>query len=186
MKYLDGHYYHIYNRGAHKERIFFEDENYVYLVSLLQKYLQRYAVAVTAYCLMPNHYHLLVRQKQDGDIGGFLRTTFNAYVQAINKRYGHSGTLFQGQTKVKHVDSNEYCLKLIRYIHQNPIAAGLVSSLNEWNFSDYQEWIGLRSRVLDDFQLRDAFFGSPVLYEVFVNSDADEPEELFAGRMFPD
>jgi REP element-mobilizing transposase RayT len=107
MKYLDGHYYHIYNRGAHKKEIFFEPANYMYRISLFNKYLHRYEVSVVAYCLMPNHYHLIGRQNGHGDIGGFLRPTFNACTQAINKRYGHSGTLFQGQSKSKHIDSGE-------------------------------------------------------------------------------
>ncbi|HTR82585.1 MAG TPA: transposase [Bacteroidota bacterium] len=177
MKYLDGHYYHVYNRGAHKKQIFVESPNCAYLVSLFAKYRTRYNISISAYCLMPNHYHLIARQNEEGDIGGFLRTTFNAYTQAFNKRYGHSGTLFQGQAKVKHVDNQKYCLQLVRYIHRNPIAMPFVSSLRDWEFSDYLEWIGLRPRLFADFDLRDTFFKTPMEYESFVDSYTGDTEK---------
>jgi putative transposase len=177
MKYLDGHYYHVYNRGAHKKKIFYEPANYFYLVSLFKRHHHRYEIAVAAYCLMPNHYHLVIKQNEGGNIGGFLRTTFNGYTQAVNKRYGHSGTLFQGQAKCKHVDSSEYCIQLVRYVHRNPINSELASNLRDWIFSDYPEWIGLRTRLLADFELRNAFFKTPFQYERFVEDYAQDVEE---------
>ena len=184
MKYQVGHYYHIYNRGAHRKDIFHEAENYFYLVSLFRKYINRYEVAVVAYCLMPNHYHLVIRQNEYGDIGGFLKTSFNAYTQAMNKRYGHSGTLFQGQCKCKHVDSREYCLRLVRYIHRNPLSSQMVSHLRDWMFSDYLEWIGIRTRLLADFELRDAFFKSPSKYERYVEEYVEDNEVSIDLRTF--
>ncbi len=174
MKYLDGHYYHIYNRGAHKEKIFFENTNYLHLISLFKKYSAQYNVIVAAYCLMPNHYHLILRQKDNGKIGDFLRTTFNAYTQAINKRYDHSGTLFQGQCKAKHLNNDEQCLQVIRYIHRNPVAVLLVSSLRQWQFSNYLEWIGLRHGSLIDSDLRDSLFKTPTDYEKFAEEYFEE------------
>ena len=176
MKYLSGHYYHIYNRGAHKKRIFFERTNYLHLISLFKQNSSRYKVIIVSYCLMPNHYHLIVRQEDGGNIGNFLRTTFNAYTQAINKRYNHSGTLFQGQCKSKHLNTNEHCLQAIRYIHRNPLSAFLVSSLREWEFSNYLDWIGLRQGTLADFALRDGVFKTPRDYEKFVEKYIAEEE----------
>ncbi len=141
MQYTEGCYYHIFNRGAHKEAIFFEEENYRYLITLFTKYSVQYKVTVAAYCLMPNHYHLIVKQNEFGSIGSFLKTVFNAYTQAINKRFELSGTLFQGQAKVKEIDSDSYCLQVIRYIHLNPLNAKIVKSIEEWNHSNYLEWI---------------------------------------------
>ena len=186
MKYLDGNYYHIYNRGAHKEKIFFESANYLHLISLFKKYSSQYNVIVVSYCLMPNHYHLILRQKTSGGIGDFLRTTFNAYTQAINKRYNHSGTLFQGQSKSKHLKNNEHCLQAIRYIHCNPVAAHLASSLTEWQFSNFLEWIGLRRGTLADFDLRDKFFKTPRDYEKFaeeyIEKEKTRGEDLYLAE----
>ena len=174
MKYHNGHYYHIYNRGAHKEKIFFESANYLHLISLFKKYSSQYNVIIVSYCLMPNHYHLILRQKDNGKIGDFLRTTFNAYTQAINKRYHHSGTLFQCRCKAKHLNNDGRCLQVIRYIHRDPVSALLVSSPRKWQFSNYLEWIGLRQGTLADLELRDSFFKSPQHYEKFAEEYIDK------------
>ena len=177
MKYLDGHYYHVYNRGAHKQNIFFENANYLHVISLFKKYISQYNIIIAAYCLMPNHYHLILRQREAGDIGGFLKTVFNSYTQAINKRYGHSGTLFQGQSKARHIANDENCLQVIRYVHRNPLLANLVSSLRDWEFSNYLEWIGMRQGVLVDLDLRNAYFKTPLDYEKFVEEYSEGKEK---------
>jgi len=169
MKCLDGNYYHIYNRGAHKQPIFFEDENYFHLVNLFIKYFSQYRITIAAYCLMPNHYHLILKQNETGSIGSFLKTTFNAYTQAVNTRFGLSGTLFQGQAKIKHIDTDSYCLQVIRYIHLNPVVAGLVTLPEEWEFSNYREWIGTRRGLLIDHELKTGYFKNGEQYNFFVN-----------------
>ena len=130
MKYRDGNYYHIYNGGSRKGRIFFSQENYNYLLRLLANNSQKYSTAVIAYCLMPNHYHLVLLPTEGGSVSKTLQTTFNSYVQAMNKNYKLSGSLFQGKTKSIIVDSDEYPVNLVRYIHLNPVKANLVLNGN--------------------------------------------------------
>lgn len=168
-KYLDQETYHVYNRGAHRFPIFLCDENYYYCLRLLFKYATRYMVAVLGYCLMPNHFHLLLWQKTGGSISRFIQATFNAYSQAINKRTGHSGTLFQGKAKGLRVDSDHYALEVIRYIHLNPVAAGFVSDPADWEFSDYIQWISGMSDGLTDLSLRKEYFDSGKDYARFVS-----------------
>ena len=79
MKYNNHSYYHIYNRGAHREKIFYEDENYRYLESLIVKYSQHFHVTIAAYCLMPNHYHIIAKQQPSGSLSSFLKNIFSAY-----------------------------------------------------------------------------------------------------------
>jgi putative transposase len=177
MQYTEGCYYHIFNRGAHKEPIFFEEENYRYLITLFTKYSEQYKVIVAAYCCMPNHYHLILKQHEFGSIGSFLKTVFNAYTQAINKRFGLSGTLFQGQAKIKEIDSDSYCLQVVRYIHLNPLTAKLVKSVEEWSYSNYLEWIGKRDGGLMDYQLRDSYFKSSESYRNFVEDYIEEKDQ---------
>jgi putative transposase len=139
MKYQDHSYYHIYNRGAHREKIFFENENYRYFESLMIKYSQQSNVTIAAYCLMPNHYHIIAKQQPSGSLPTFMKKTFSAYTQAINKRFGFSGTLFQGQAKIKEITTDSYCLQVIRYVHLNPVTAKMVASADEWIYSNYHK-----------------------------------------------
>ena len=117
---------------------------------------------------MPNHFHLLLRQKQHGSISRFLQTSFNAYTQSINKRTGHSGTLFQGVAKHLHVDSDQYALEVARYIHLNPVAAGFVNDPSEWEFSDFVQWTSKVTDGLTDLSLRNTYFDSGKDYAEFV------------------
>ena len=176
MEYKENSYYHIYNRGAHRQKIFFEGENYRYLTTLFLKNSARYSVTVAAYCLMPNHYHLVLKQKQLGSIGSFLRTTFNTYTQAVNMRLGISGTLFQGQAKGKEITTDAYCLRVIRYVHLNPVAAKLVTSVEDWPFSNYLEWVDKRRSPLVDTELRASYFPNPEEYREFVKGYRMEKE----------
>lgn len=145
-----GHYYHVYNRGDRKLPIFFNDENYLYCIKLAKKYSQKYKIAVIAYCLMPNHYHFLLRQDGDTAISRFMGVLFNAYVQAVNKEQERSGTLFEGRFKFVLIDKEEYLIHLCRYIHLNPVKAGLVSQPRDWQYSNYLEWVNKRDGVLID------------------------------------
>jgi len=183
MKYNDGKYYHVYNRGSRKGRIFFSQENYFYLLRLLSSNAEKYPTAVIAYCLMPNHYHLLLFQQKGGSIFKTIQTTFNSYVQAINKKYKFSGSLFQGKTKSILVDSNEYAVHLVRYIHLNPVKAKLVLAPREWRFSDYRRWVDIRNpsdglKPSDGFlRLRDSYFGGGDNYRKFVEEHDEKAVE---------
>ena len=83
-EFARGQYYHIYNRGAGKSKIFFIEDNYRYLLKLMQRYMGKYSVSVIAYCLMPNHYHFLLMQLTGEPLSKFINVLFNAYVQALN------------------------------------------------------------------------------------------------------
>jgi putative transposase len=83
--FTPGQYYHIYNRGAGKGQIFFNEGNYEYLLRLVKRYYQKHGATVIAYCLMPNHYHFLLRQETDELLSKFVGVLFNAYAQALNK-----------------------------------------------------------------------------------------------------
>lgn len=94
---------------------------------------------MVAYCLMPNHYHFLVRQLSDRALSQWVQMLFNGYSQAINQQLNRKGTLFQNRAKHILIDKDEYLVHLVRYIHYNPVEAGLVHSPEEWQFSNYLE-----------------------------------------------
>ncbi|VAW31914.1 hypothetical protein MNBD_CHLOROFLEXI01-3643 [hydrothermal vent metagenome] len=163
-----GSTFHIYNRGANRAPIFFSQENYLYCLRLIKKYAITYQITLIAYCLMPNHYHFLLRQDGDIPISKFINVLFNAYVQAINWQRSRSGTLFEGRFKHKLVDRDEYLIHLCRYIHANPVKAGLVTRLEDWPYSNYPEWIGERPGKLVDHDFVDAYFPERQNYTEFV------------------
>jgi REP element-mobilizing transposase RayT len=149
FQFVAEQYYHLYNRGNNFQTIFFEQENYLYFLSLIRKYLTPEDVEVIAYCLMPNHYHLLVYLHSD-DLSKCMQPLLLAYTKAINKRFNRVGALFQGRFKGKWIDRNAYLLHLSRYIHHNPVTAGLVSKPEDWEFSSYRDYIGIRAGTLPD------------------------------------
>ncbi|MCR4439385.1 MAG: transposase [bacterium] len=140
--FAPGNYYHLYNRGVSRQNIFFSDENFLFCTRLIEKYARAHLIAVIAYCLMPNHYHLLVRQDGQAAVSRFISVVFNTYVQAVNRQLGRSGTLFQGRFLHVQVEREEYLVHLCRYIHLNPVVAGLVRNPEDWAFSNYLECVG--------------------------------------------
>jgi putative transposase len=178
MKYEEGKYYHVFNRGASKGRIFFGPDNYRYCIRLVDKYRREQLVSVFAYCLMPNHYHFLLRQNVDGSISKFLQNIFNSYTQAVNLQQKRSGTLFQGRAKSRLVKNDAVALHLVRYLHMNPVGARLAESPEQWEFSDYRVWCGDVRPVVTDLRLRDAEFSSPALYADFVRGMQEKEERV--------
>ncbi len=182
--FAQGQYYHIYNRGAGKAKIFFNDGNYQYLLRLVKQYYQKYGVTIIAYCLMPNHYHFLLRQEAEEPLSRFMQVLFNAYVQALNLQQERTGTLFEGRFKHKRVEKWEYLIILCRYIHRNPVEARLVARPEDWEYSNYREWIGLRNNELTDKDFVQEHFHSATEYVKFVNDVEDEQKSYEKIRKY--
>ena len=148
--FIDGEYYHVFNRGAHKIDIFLEEKDYerfqlllhlannrdgVNLRNIFIKYKgkpisaifeseipDKGLVEVLAYCLMPNHFHLVLRQKSENGISSFLKRLLTGYSMYFNLTNEHSGTLFQGPAKSRLVDNEAYFRYIFAYVHLNPLA----------------------------------------------------------------
>ncbi|MBI3738250.1 MAG: transposase [Chloroflexi bacterium] len=168
LLFLPNNYYHTYNRGAHRSNIFLNNADYVFLLKYVKREMERYDITVIAYCLMDNHYHFLLRQNGNIEINQFMQAVFNIYAKAFNTKYNHSGTLFEGPYKAIHVERSEYLLHLCRYIHRNPLEAGLVVKPEQWDYSNYAEFIGKRDGTLVDHEFVKMNFGSFKAYEDFV------------------
>ena len=171
IHFQKGHFYHIFNRGVERHKIFYQEKNYIYLLQKAKTLTIRNNLTIIAYCLMPNHYHFLIRQDAELPISAFIQNLFNSYSKAMNKMYNRSGTLFEGKYKAKQVQNEAYLLHLCRYIHRNPIDAEkpLVNDLKKWRYSNYLEWIGERSGVLVDKNFVREHFSSAEDYIDFVN-----------------
>ncbi|MGB2965299.1 MAG: transposase [Anaerolineales bacterium] len=142
---IPDHYYHIYNKAVTDNLLFNEEKNYRFFISKIQEYLPDTA-KVLAYCLMPNHYHLIVQIK-NCDFPSSMRRLALSYVVAYNNFYDRKGHLFSGRYQRKHVEDLRYLLHLSRHIHLNPVKAKLVTKAEEWKYSSYREFIGLTRPV---------------------------------------
>jgi putative transposase len=135
---------------------------------------------------MPNHFHLLVRQEGEDRSGRVVQIACNGYTQAFNRRYGHSGTLFQGRYGRILVGSDEYLRHLCRYIHANPVKDGFALRPELWPYSNYADWVGERRGVLLDQAARQRqaveqafmaeFFGPVERYRAFVAGWAERKQ----------
>lgn len=140
-KLIPGEYYHLYNRGVDRNNIFFEPENWEYFLDRLHHYFTPQTSQLVAYCLMPNHYHLLLQIKIE-DFGRKVMHPFSiTYTKAINKQQNRVGSLFQGPFQLRQIKSHDDLLHLTRYIHRNPIEAGFTKTLEEWTFSSYHDYL---------------------------------------------
>ncbi len=163
-----GMYYHIYNRGARQATIFREATNFLFVISKIQEYCCSYEVAMIAYCLMPTHYHFLLRQEGEIPAGKLAQAVFNSYSKAYNKMYAHSGTLFEGRFRAKVIQTSSHLLHLCRYIHGNPVKDGIVADPRDWPYSNYLEWMGERSGKLADEDFIKEQFSSSEEYKQFL------------------
>jgi REP element-mobilizing transposase RayT len=170
--FLAGEFYHLYNRGVDRAAVFFGDDNYRYFMRLLIEKAELHAVGIVTFCLMPSHFHFLVRPTFDATVGRFINSLRGSYVQGLNAARHRVGPLFQGRYKSVHVDRNEYLAHLARYIHLNPAAANLVARPQDWPYSNY------RSIPMDGV-LVGGLFRDAASYRSFV--EAPEPLELPAS-----
>ncbi|WP_448571055.1 transposase [Trichothermofontia sp.] len=181
LTFQPGHYYHLYNRGNDRKPIFFVRENYLHFLRLIRRYLIEPTLDVLAYCLMPNHYHLLVQCKTD-DVSGAMMRLSVAYTKAMNRRYNRVGVLFQGQFQAIAVDSDEYLYHLTRYIHLNPVKAGIVAHPKDWEFSSYLDDAGLRSGTLPKLEIVQRQLVSEAAYQTFLKPD-DAPRSAMTREL---
>jgi REP element-mobilizing transposase RayT len=179
-----GNFYHIYNRGNNHQAIFFERENYLYFLRLVRQHLTSNGVDVVAYCLMPNHYHFLVYLR-DETLSDAMKSLSLSYTKAINQRFNRVGVLFQGRFQTIHIDRTDYLVNLSRYIHLNPVKAGLVQQAEEWEFSSYLEYAGLRRGTLPKTEFIRAQIEGKLAYHQFL-TDCPLPDSMGFKRLLLD
>ncbi|MGB0880306.1 MAG: transposase [Polaribacter sp.] len=137
-KLESGNFYHIYNRGNNSQYVFLDELNYSYFLNLVKKYLVPIS-KIYCYCLLKNHFHILLRIDDDSiNASQRFSNLFNAYTKAINKKYGRTGSLFEKPFKRIKISDEEYLKKLILYIHLNPEKHQISEDFKEYKHSSYQ------------------------------------------------
>lgn len=158
-----GHFYHIWTHANGSENLFRCDDNYRYFLEKYQYHVHP-TVETYAYCLMPNHLHLMVKVKEEDELVDFFKkknlqdfqnlgglvsqqfsNLFNAYTKAFNKMYDRKGSLFIPNFKRKQIDSDPYFVQLIAYIHNNPVHHGFTEKPEEWSHSSFYAYLQSKS-----------------------------------------
>jgi REP element-mobilizing transposase RayT len=133
-------WHHVMNRARRGSNLFVDKADYQQFINLLQETAQLFNVNVAAFCLMPTHYHLMV-QTPDANLSRCMRHLNGVYTQKYNAGHGCDGTLFRGRYKSVLVDADSYLLQLVRYIHRNPLTAGLVKRLDQYGWSSHKGYL---------------------------------------------
>jgi len=133
--------YHILFRGVNQQSIFEEKADYDKLKDTIMKVKEEMGIEIYAYCFMSNHVHIVLKEKKDRDISLIMKRILTKYARWYNIKYGRSGALIANRYKSVPVEIDEYFLHLIRYIHQNPVKAGIVEKLSEYRYSSYNEYM---------------------------------------------
>lgn len=165
IQFQPGPIYHVYNRGNNRQKIFLSAENYDFFLRRLHHYFSKSKIELLAYCLMPNHFHLVIRLREETDFPNVMRSFSTSYVKAFHKRYGTSGHMYQGNYQAKEFTEEAALATVIPYVHLNPWKTGLAEHPEEWPHSDCRIWC-FEENPGDDPSLgfRDATFGSPAEY----------------------
>ena len=157
--------YHVYNRS--NVNIFHNRENYLFFLKKIREHILPYA-DILSYCLMPNHFHLIITANADGVaffknkqiaslqfLSRAIGTVLSSYTQALNKERGKRGSLFAHKTKAKLLNDakNEYALNCFMYVHQNPLHAKLINKIEDWEFTSFPDYIGKRKGTLVNINL---------------------------------
>lgn len=210
--YIENSYYHIYNRGVEKRIIFIDEQDYRVFLSYLKVYLSPedlrkgdsftniprrrplnnfyQKIDLLAYCLMPNHFHLLLKQKPADGIEKFMRSIGTKFVQYFNRRYDRVGPLFQNTYKAVLIESDEQLLHLSRYIHLNPLGDNKKESPLQARllsvYSSYADYLGKRKTLWVQPKEISSFFKTAqrtnlkdiLSYQSFVEDYSQPSEEL--------
>lgn len=148
--------YHIFNRGNNGENIFKDEGNYFYFLRLVETHLLP-VCDIYAYCLLQNHFHLLLKIKDKEELSLIhqqkihlpFSNLFNAYTKAVNKKYNRTGSLFQEHLKRKRVSDEKYLIQLIAYIHLNPVKHNFVEDHRIYRFSSYKAYTSNKTSRID-------------------------------------
>jgi len=196
--------YHIYNRGADKREIFLDETDCLRFMRNLYDFNdvrpfekgtdfglkikekeRELLVDILCYCLMPNHFHLILRQRQDDGITRFMRKIGTGYGLYFNIKNERSGVLFQGRFKGKHIENDEYFIHLSRYIHLNPVDLVKDDKVNQKEFLKSYQWSSYQTYIgMDNFpsvintDLLSGMFPKAFEYENFVYSLVSSRDEI--------
>lgn len=205
--FADGEYYHIYNRSAGGEQLFTKIRDNNRLLDLIDYYRfpvkLRFSkfhqlpnpkrnqywnevsklpqlVMIFAFCLMPNHYHLVIKQLTEEGLRSFITNVQNSYARYYNTKYHRNGSLFQNPFKAVHIDSNEQFIHIVRYVHINPLTSYLIKreALTDYPWTSYKWYSDKENNRFIDREEIINHFGTIKRFQAFTNDNVDYQQKL--------
>lgn len=196
--FVNGEYYHVFNRGVMHIPIFTNTRDYEHFIRATRYYQldgpkprlsffnpkkqslskNKKIIKIVSYCLMPNHFHFLLQQIKDGGISEFVSKLSNSYTKYINTKYKRDGHLFQGSFKSVYVETNEQLLHLSRYIHLNPLIGNLVKEIESYRWSSFHEYTKGQILAICDQEIIIDQFRPREKYKQFILDQVDYARQL--------
>lgn len=183
----EGAFHHVMNRGRNHQTIFHDDRYFAAFITTLQEASERYNAVIHAYCLMTNHYHLLIETPK-ANLSQIMQHINGKYTQRYNRMRGNDGTLFRGRYKSVLVDEDSYLLQLSRYIHRNPLEVKrrMIEKLEDYRWSSYSAYINqstapkwlMREKTYQKLGQKQRYRG----YQIYVEKGVDEDIKRFYGK----
>jgi len=171
-------YYHIMSRGNNRETIFIKKEEKRYYEELLQTQIEGKKISVVAYCLMDNHVHLLINSDLPEMIEA-IRWVNNKFASRYNFKYERVGHVFQGRFKSEIIDTEKYLIQAIRYIHNNPVKAGIVAKPSEYDWSSYNGYLDEAKSLLNEGERQKILEVFAFSTDEFISFHMEEETEEF-------
>lgn len=162
--FADGEIYHLINRGNGRQQVFHKDQDYHAFVNLLGEACERKPVALLAFCLLPNHFHLLVKPNSGTELSPWVQWIMTSHVRRYHRHYGTSGHVWQGRYKSFIVQEDNHLLTVVRYIEGNPVRSNLVASAADWQWSSHS------SRLMAHSSLNQLPIELPSQWTEYVNT----------------
>ncbi len=147
---VDCSVYHVINRGNGGQVVFHKGKDYEAFIGIMEEAKTHYFVKVFAYCLMPNHFHMVLMPDKAEHLSKMMQWVMTSHVRRYHRHYGTSGHIWQGRYKSFLIQKDSHLLTVLRYVESNALRAGLVNSAKDWLWSSYLESTGKRPRLLID------------------------------------
>ncbi|MBC8193113.1 MAG: transposase [Candidatus Marinimicrobia bacterium] len=163
---------HVYNRGNNKMIIYKSNADYKWFLNKAEYLRINDHFDVIAFCLMPNHFHFLLNTKTEDSLSKFFHRLQLAYAKYFNRKYSHSGHVFGGPFKTDVFRDEHHVTEIARYIHMNPVSAGLITRPENWKWSNYKQLINYEIDLGSSFYSE--IYGGFVEYKLFVESQLKE------------
>ncbi len=151
--FIENSIFHIYNHSVAETDLFRDDDDYSYLLNKFKENYHPEEIEIYSYCLMPNHFHFCLKQNSEIPLYKIFNKFLTSYAMHFNAKYKRKGKLFASKLQHSLITNDNYLIQLCKYIHYNPVKAGIVSRAEEWSFSKYCNYVGRKEDNLFSIDL---------------------------------